>query len=208
MNTAESYIAQVLARMPRATPRREQIGSELRSHIAERLALGHSLDHVLAQLGDPAALADSYLAEIPLASPHIGRRITAKLVDVVLIVLLFAVLLAPIVISATAFDVSDFLWLAVVAALIVAGVLSALYTILAEWWFGQTVGKHLLGLRVVRESGGQIGLGQSIVRQLPAALQVYWLDVLFALFTEHQQRAFEVLSKTRVVRSVPDSAQP
>jgi hypothetical protein len=32
-------------------------------------------------------------------------------------------------------------------------------------------------------------------------LQVFWIDVMFALFTEKHQRAFEVLSKTRVVRA-------
>jgi hypothetical protein len=37
------------------------------------------------------------------------------------------------------------------------------------------------------------------VRQLPMFLQMYWIDVLFALFTEKSQRAFELLSKTRVV---------
>jgi hypothetical protein len=30
-------------------------------------------------------------------------------------------------------------------------------------------------------------------------LQVYMIDALFALFTEKHQRAFELLSKTRVV---------
>ena len=74
-----------------------------------------------------------------------------------------------------------------------------LYTIVAEHWLGFTVGKRVLGLRVVRESGAPIGLGQSIVRQLPMFLQVYWIDVLFALFTDKSQRAFELLSKTRVV---------
>ena len=29
--------------------------------------------------------------------------------------------------------------------------------------------------------------------------QFYWIDVLFVLFTEKSQRAFEMLSKTRVV---------
>jgi hypothetical protein len=41
----------------------------------------------------------------------------------------------------------------------------------------------------------------AIVRQLPVFLQCYWVDVLFAFFTERRQRAFELLSKTRVVLS-------
>jgi hypothetical protein len=32
-------------------------------------------------------------------------------------------------------------------------------------------------------------------------VQVFWIDVMLALFTDRTQRAFEILSKTRVVRS-------
>ena len=53
----------------------------------------------------------------------------------------------------------------------------------------------------MRESGAPIGLGQAIVRLLPMTLQIFWIDVLFALFTDKRQRAFEMLSKTRVVRA-------
>jgi hypothetical protein len=38
---------------------------------------------------------------------------------------------------------------------------------------------------------------------LPMFMQMYWVDVLFALFTEKSQRAFELLSKTRVVVATP-----
>ena len=44
-----------------------------------------------------------------------------------------------------------------------------------------------------------IAEGQAIVRQFSMFLQVYWIDVMFALFTDKSQRAFELLSKTRVV---------
>ena len=60
-------------------PSRAQIAAELRSHIAERLAHGHSLDDVLGKLGDPAKLADSYLSAEPLMSApvRIARRCEA-----------------------------------------------------------------------------------------------------------------------------------
>jgi uncharacterized RDD family membrane protein YckC len=74
-----------------------------------------------------------------------------------------------------------------------------MYTVVAEWRFGQTVGKYLFDLQVVRESGGRISFGQSFVRQLPLFLQVGWIDAMFLLFTDRRQRAFELLSKTRVV---------
>src|SRR6185503_14102916 len=78
-------------------------------------------------------------------------------------------------------------------------VASLLYPILSEHRVGRTIGKNLFGLRVVTEKGTRIGLGQAIVRQLPVFLQVFTIDALFALFTDRRQRAFEMLSKTRVV---------
>jgi uncharacterized RDD family membrane protein YckC len=56
-----------------------------------------------------------------------------------------------------------------------------------------------MGIRVVRESGARIGLGQSCLRQLPFFGQFFFIDALFALFNERRQRAFELLTKTRTV---------
>jgi uncharacterized RDD family membrane protein YckC len=201
MTAAESYIDQVLDALPRTTPRREQIATELRSNIAERLAAGQPVDVVLAQLGDPTTLAESYLAAVPLVSGSFGRRAAAKVIDVVGVLAivapfaLIAVLLLPR-------EVAPF----VLAALFMSwGLGVVFYFVVAEAWHGHTAGKYLLGLRVVRESGARISIGQSIVRQLPVLFQVFWIDVLFALFTDRSQRAFELLSKTRVVRVVtPD----
>lgn len=90
--------------------------------------------------------------------------------------------------------------LAVLASVILATWLFALGIVVAEARLGQTLGKYLFGLRVVRESGARISVGQAVVRQLPMFLEVFFVDALFALFTEKSQRAFELLSKTRVVR--------
>ena len=53
----------------------------------------------------------------------------------------------------------------------------------------------------MRESGARISGGQSLVRQLPLVFSFFFLDVIFALFTDKHQRAFELISKTRVVRN-------
>jgi uncharacterized RDD family membrane protein YckC len=199
MSTADDYVNSVIGKLPRTVPRREQIGTELRSHIAERIAAGNPMDDVLRQLGDPGTLAESYLAEVPLVpAPHL-RRVAAKLVDVLVWALTVAVLLAPGIGAASAQERLEFIPMAIGLAVIVGSLLFAAYTVVAEWRFGATVGKHLLSLRVVRESGARIGLGQSIVRQLPAPLQVFAIDALFILFTDKKQRAFEMLSKTRTV---------
>ncbi len=74
-----------------------------------------------------------------------------------------------------------------------------MYTASAEYRVGQTIGKRLMSIRVVRESGARIGLGQALLRQLPFFGQFFFIDVLFALFTDRSQRAFELLTKTRAV---------
>ena len=85
-------------------------------------------------------------------------------------------------------------------------ILAVIYPVIAEYRYGKTVGKHLMGLRVVRESGARISFGQSVVRQLPMLTQVWWIDMLFALFTDKHQRAFEILSKTRVVVALEEQS--
>ncbi len=64
--TTDMYLEQLLAHLPRTTPSRQQIALELRGHIEERLAGGEPLADVLRQLGDPAVLAESYLAGVSL----------------------------------------------------------------------------------------------------------------------------------------------
>jgi uncharacterized RDD family membrane protein YckC len=202
MTASDDYINRVLDHLPSGTPLRAQIAMELRGHIAERLESGQQVADVLRQLGDPTTLAESYLSAVPLVSASFLQRGLAKLIDVILVVLtiLVGIALPAFLIARNHQEWWPFLYsVGLLVVILAASFGFGLYTIVAEHWLGFTVGKRALGLRVVRESGAPIGLGQSIVRQLPMFLQVYWIDVLFALFTDKSQRAFELLSKTRVV---------
>jgi uncharacterized RDD family membrane protein YckC len=189
--TADDYINRVLAAMPRAMPTRSHIAMELRGHISEGIAHGAPLDEVLRRLGDPVMLAESYLAAEPLAAVPFGPRVAAKLVDVLIVL----IVVSPL--AVLGWRTLGFAVVGVVA--IAASFLFGFYTITAEYVAGHTVGKRVMGLLVVRESGRRISVGQAVVRQLPMFLQVYLIDAFFALFTERHQRAFELLSKTRVV---------
>jgi uncharacterized RDD family membrane protein YckC len=193
--TANSYVNRVLDALPRATPRREQIALELRGHIAERRAAGQPETAVLEQLGDPVRLAESYLSAVPLRSASFGRRAAAKVLDVLTV----AVALVPMIVLGWRWLPFELAPIALGAGIIAGSWTFAVYVVVAEARLGQTLGKRLLGLRVVRESGARISIGQSIVRQLPLFLEIFAIDVLFALFTEKRQRAFELLSNTRVV---------
>ena len=42
------------------------------------------------------------------------------------------------------------------------------------------------------------------MRQLSLVFQIFWIDAMFALFTERRQRAFELLSRTRVISAGPE----
>lgn len=191
MNPIDDYIARVRHRLPPDSDIRSQVEMEVRSHVAERIEHGESADTALRQLGDPVVLADSYLSVVPLVPAPFWPRVWAKLIDFALAIAVIAPLvwLASLTGHAELFLITCVLLLA----------LSPLYPIVAEYRFAKTVGKYVLGLRVVRESGARISFGQSIVRQLPAFFQVFLIDAMFALFTDKHQRAFELLSKTRVV---------
>ncbi len=195
MTTAEEFVEKVLAGLPDSVPEREQIGLELSGHIAERVAEGAPLEDVLRQLGDPTDLAESYLSAVPLVSAPFLRRCQAKALDVFLVVAAVALLA---VLTAKVLPRRHEGWV-VLMAMFAAVFAFVAGTVFAEFRFGQTPGKRYFGLRVVRESGAPIGLGQAIVRQLPLFLSISFIDALFALFTEKKQRAFEILSKSRVV---------
>ena len=198
MTTADDYINRVLSLLPRATPMRAQIAVELRGHIEERVAHGQTVGEVLRQLGDPALLAESYLSAVPLEPASFPARAGAKCVDIAIVVVTIAV---PAGALAWFVLPHEWSWFAIVAAALFGSLGFCVYTVVGEYWRGQTIGKRMAGLQVVRESGAPIGFGQSIVRLLPVALQIFWIDVFFALFTDKRQRAFEMLSKTRVVRA-------
>ncbi len=204
--TLDEYVHEVLAGIPRGA-RRTQIEMDLRAHIGERVEQGQSIDEAIRQFGDPERLAESYLAAVPLVSASFTRRAVAKLIDF----LVLAAAGCTLVISVWQLtgpsgkalfpELADVVSPALIAVCVFLFVLMIPgYFVLAEYLTDQTLGKRALGIHVVRESGARISLGQSFVRQLPLVAEIFILDVLFALFTEKNQRAFELITKTRVVR--------
>jgi uncharacterized RDD family membrane protein YckC len=194
--TEQQYLDQVMASLPPSTPLRSQIALELRGLIADRLERGERLEEVLRQLGDPRTLAESYLRAVPLVSGSFLARAAARVLDVAMVVAIVATLAFMVAVLMPRQELIPFV---IFAAIVLCVFGYVTYAVLSEYLTGQTLGKRLLHLRVVRESGAHLGLGQAIVRQLPTLMQFFWIDILFALFTDRSQRAFELLSKTRVV---------
>lgn len=195
MKLVDDYVQSVLSQLPSHLPHRLQIARELQSHIAERVGGGTSVPEVLRQLGSPQTLAESYAGAVPLRSARVARRVLAKLIDFALVL---AVMSPAMVLAANYGSENTFVVTLIVTA-IAATFGFGMYSVVAEAWKGQTLGKRVMGIFVVRERGTTINFGQALLRNLPMFLEIFWIDALFALFTERRQRAFELLSKTRVI---------
>ncbi len=104
-------------------------------------------------------------------------------------------------------DVTDKLALSLVATLVIAIVFAILFgyfIVFEALWNGQTPGKKLLGLRVVRDGGYPIDFGASLIRNLirvgEAAVGYYLLAAISALISPQNKRLGDFAAGTIVVR--------
>jgi uncharacterized RDD family membrane protein YckC len=84
--------------------------------------------------------------------------------------------------------------------------ISLIYAMVAEWlWRGQTVGKRLLGLRVVDAHGLRLEPSQVIVRNLLRLLDalpaLYLTGGIACVFSRHRQRLGDLAAGTVVIRT-------
>jgi len=102
-------------------------------------------------------------------------------------------------------------------AILIIGVflIFASYFILFEWlWNGQTPGKHLLKLRVIREDGRPLTLWEAIARNLlricdavPGfVLPVYSVGLIVIFLSDRDQRLGDIFAGTVVIRERTDEA--
>lgn len=220
--TIDEYTGAVDRRLPQWLPERRALVADLRSHLADRLESAASEVDLTAQLEPPEEYAAALVAERRFEpAPH-GRRIAAFLIDaalgipVVIIVFLAGNLAMSLFVTGWPAGMPRLWWegvgpliasslfmiLIAIAGVVAASalVMSVVYFPLVEAVWGTTVGKKLLGLGVVAENGTRVGWLKAIVRRIPFYFEFFLLDALFALFTERRQRAFDVVSRTLVVR--------
>ncbi len=91
-------------------------------------------------------------------------------------------------------------------------VISTGYGMAAEWyWRGQTIGKRLLGLRVMDEQGLRLHVGQVVIRNLLRVVDslplFYFVGGIACLASRRAQRLGDIAANTIVVRNVRP-AQP
>lgn len=131
-----------------------------------------------------------------------GRRVLATIVDAMVLGVLFAVMTILFGESSTSgtsvsFSMGTFPTLGFF-------ILAMAYYILMEGYLGQTLGKMLLGIKVVREDNGEVpGLGGAAIR---TALRIidgfffYLVAFIAVLASGKNQRLGDMVAHTLVVR--------
>jgi uncharacterized RDD family membrane protein YckC len=80
--------------------------------------------------------------------------------------------------------------------------------ILMEAYVGWTVGKRILGMRVVDGSGSKIGLSKSVIRNLLRLVDglpaFNILGIVLIVSSPRDQRFGDRVAKTYVMRQIPD----
>jgi len=143
--------------------------------------------------------------DIELAS--LGRRIIATLLDTSILVAIGVITVTAIglpITSSGSVNFSDFGWL---ASQIVFLVIFIIYFSTLEWLTGQTIGKKIVGIRVI----GQVDRGNpSFISALTRNVLRYVdyipylfpiIGVVLILATKKRQRLGDLVAKTYVVRS-------
>lgn len=112
-------------------------------------------------------------------------------------------------------DVFPVVWVWAVLGILMWLVFTAYYVVFEGLWSGQTPGKRLLRIRVLKDGGGPVGfyeaLLRNVMRLLDAMPYFYAVGIISALCTQREQRLGDLVAGTIVVRepkvSPPDPAQ-
>ncbi|MEP6620026.1 MAG: stage II sporulation protein M [bacterium] len=138
----------------------------------------------------------------------VGSRVLAALTDLLICVATFvAVIFAVVGLGARSRLASDATasWALAVLALVQFAILWGYYVLFEGLMDGQTPGKRLHRLRVVREGGYSVTFGASAIRNLVRIIDMqpglfYLVGLLSLLFTKRGRRLGDIVAGTIVVR--------
>ncbi|WP_433660822.1 RDD family protein [Nocardia sp. CA-128927] len=143
--------------------------------------------------------------ELPIA--RLPTRATAFLVDVVAQFLLASVLFV-LTVSVLLPGGADTAWLDVAVLVTIVGVLVGYPVACETASHGRTLGKLLLGLRVVRADGGPIDFRHALTRGLAGAIVDFWMlgafgavAVVTSMCSPNARRVGDVLAGTVVIHA-------
>ncbi|MBU0692264.1 RDD family protein [bacterium] len=223
MTMRDSYLADVAKHITAHREQKEQFINDLRAHFEEGQAAGDSDMAVIDRLGQAEDVAAEFMTNIQIKLAGFWERTLAFLVDMALciytMVFMYGIVLGVPYMIFGGFSSESLLKLAedvftlkmlgsltiilipmLILVVLGTGALFLLYFPILEAQFGQTLGKRLLGLRVLKERKTAIGMKEAFLRRLSYYVEILALDALFIPFTDKKQRAFDIVAKTIVVR--------
>ncbi|MCB2212393.1 RDD family protein [bacterium] len=219
MSRLEHYFRDVRMHLAAKSADKDRFLTDLREQVMAMQEAGLSEDEIANKLGPPRQVAAEFMQSRPLKYANILERFVAFMLDAALSTMfifpgVFLLLVVPMGLADP--DVFfSFNWgginppqvhinaielvLISLTALTATGI-ALLYFPVMESVFGWTIGKRVLGMRVLKEDGSPIHLGTALVRRLSYYFDILALDALFIPFTSNRQRAFDMVAKTVVVR--------
>lgn len=211
MKAVDRYLQDVMACVFAASEERERFEADLRSHFSDAETRGESPAQIIEGMGRPEDVAAAFNAERKIEYAGFWQRLVAFAGD---LGLMLALVLLPIGLAlpfCAQMAPGGRPSAVAVVALVLSGLafvgVALFYFPLLEWRFGRTFGKHLMRIRVVRETGSPIGLGQAFVRRLSYYFEMLVIDALFIPFTDKKQRALDIIAKTVVAREPGEEAK-
>jgi uncharacterized RDD family membrane protein YckC len=131
-----------------------------------------------------------------------GRRVLATIVDVIVLGVLFAVM--SVLFGESSAQGTSMSFSTGTLPTLGFFVLAMAYYILMEGYLGQTLGKMLLGIKVIREDTGEVpGLGPAAIRsvmRIVDGLFSYLVAFIAVLASAKNQRLGDMVAHTLVVR--------
>ncbi len=213
MKPVDRYVADVLNNVFATPEDADRLEADLRAHFAEAEARGEAPSRIIDVMGRPEDVAAAFNAERNVPYATFWQRVVAFIGDCGLLLALFlpplsvAALFARLMPEEAASGAAPIGWVIILCLLVLAmfGIFIFYFPIL-EARFGKTFGKHLMRIRVVRENGAPISLGQGFVRRLSLFFKLLVPDALFVPFTDRRQRALDIIAKTVVAQEPAERA--
>jgi uncharacterized RDD family membrane protein YckC len=147
----------------------------------------------------------------------LGSRFLALCVDLALqaavagvVLVLLAVFSVPVARAVAWLHLDKAVYVAVLSflALAVFALFFGYFIIFELVWNGQTPGKRVLGIRVVRDGGFPVDAGAAVIRNVVRVVEfafgVYVISALVALLSRENKRPGDLAAGTIVVRDRPD----
>lgn len=134
----------------------------------------------------------------PYLQDHWIKRAIAYIIDSIIVgaiaTILFAITLFPVFIG------NPFTFVNVFGFPFAMGLIYVLYFPISETMYGATIGKRLLGLKVVTKTGGKLSFGQAFIRNISKIHHVLLLlDFIGGLITStdlHQKYSDRIANTT------------